>query len=767
MTDESQSEERRQRVVLIVDDNPDNLKVLGDMLRNLGYAVRAARDGAQALQSMERAAPDIVLLDIHMPGMDGYEVCRRMRATPALADVPVIFLSALGETFNKVIAYQCGGNDYITKPFQIEEVDVRMRAHMRTSRLLAESQARFQSSFEQAAVGMAHLDLDGRFLRVNQHLCEMLGYNESELLGLSVLRDLTHERYRDSDAADLRALLAGQIGCASNEKEYVRKDGSCVWCRATLSLVRLVSTGDRYLTVIVEDISQRKQAEDERRRLATAIEQAAESVVITDAQGAIQYVNPATLQGAGYSREELVGAPLSLLAGDADGDSAFQEMRHAASSGHNWSGRIVSARKDGTCYSEDATVSPVRDATGAIVNYVIVSRDITEQISMENRLRQAQKMEAIGTLAGGIAHDFNNILSAIIGFTDLAIDDVPEGSQVRQDLEQVLNAGHRARDLVAQILAFSRQTDREIIPVRVQSVTKEAIKLLRGSIPSSINISQEIDTECLPVLADPTSIHQIIMNLCTNAYHAMREKGNVITVRLSQVTIGEMEARRDPELSPGDYIRLEVHDEGHGMDAATQSRIFEPYFTTKERGEGTGLGLAIIHGIVKDLNGVIHVYSEVGQGSTFTILLPTIAGNVDNVEKKRSSVEELTGNERILLVDDEEPIVSFAREALSRLGYQVTVLLNGTDALNAVRAAPDAFDVVITDQMMPVMKGTELSHRIHEVRPDLPIILCSGFCEDLRDARSKEKNISSHVMKPIIGADLAKAVRGVLDEKKA
>ena len=748
-------------VVLVVDDNPENLRVLREMLTKQGCTIRVARSGHEALRSVEASPPDMILLDIHMPGMDGYEVCRRVKADTRLRDIPVIFVSALGETFNKVAAYDCGGADYITKPFQFEEIRVRMRAHLRTRHMLAESQAGFRSSFEQAAVGMAHISLDGTFLRVNHRFCDMLGYSEEELLGRATA-DVTCKEFHQSDEADRQRLAQGEVEWVSGEKQYLRKRGQRLFCRATLSLVRVATTHEQYLAAIVEDISERKRVEDERRQLAAAIDQAAEAIVITDASGVARYANPAWEQLSGLSRSEALDVDMRTILGGQDGEAALRQLWETVASGKSWSGRLQFKRPDGMLCTQEVTASPVRDNAGHIVNFVAVARDITEQIALEHRLQQAQKLEAIGTLAGGIAHDFNNILSAIMGYTDIAMDDLPEDSEVRSSLSQVATAGRRARDLVAQILAFSRQSERETQPVRVQSVVKEALKLLRGSIPATIEIKEDIDSTCAPVLADPTGLHQILMNLCTNAYHAMQEKGGLLAVRLAQVEISESEVERDPSLSPGEYVRLEVHDTGHGMDEVTKARIFEPYFTTKERGEGTGLGLSTIHGIVTDLQGAIHVYSHPGEGSTFTVLLPCMPGESLSAEAE-VPLAKLRGTERVLLVDDEEPIGEFAKAALERLGYKVTVQTSSPNAVALFSESPDAFDVVVTDQMMPQMKGTELSRRLHEIRRDIPVILCSGFAETMRETAANQGEIQHHVMKPIIGADLARAIRKVVD----
>ena len=385
-----------------------------------------------------------------------------------------------------------------------------------------------------------------------------------------------------------------------------------------------------------------------------------------------------------------------------------------------------------------------------------------EKEKMQIQLRQAQKMEAIGTLSGGIAHDFNNILTAILGYTEIVLDDIPEGTETRQRLGQVLKASHRARDLVRQILAFSRQSEQELQPVRISHILKEALKLLRASLPSTIEIQQYIETETGTgtILADPTQIHQVLMNLCANAAHAMRETGGVLKVTLGDVELDAEETAHHP-IDPGSYQRLTVGDTGHGMDPATIERIFDPYFTTKTPGEGTGLGLAVVHGIVRSHGGAITVHSKLGKGSTFQVLLPRIKS--ESVTQAERSVRLPGGKERILLVDDEDLLVTVVREMLTRLGYDVVGRTSSVEALELFRRQPDGFDLVITDQTMPHMTGADFAEALLRIRPDLPIILCTGFSEVITEEEAKAIGIREFVMKPMAAGEIAQIIRRVLD----
>jgi len=375
--------------------------------------------------------------------------------------------------------------------------------------------------------------------------------------------------------------------------------------------------------------------------------------------------------------------------------------------------------------------------------------------------QQSQKMESIGTLAGGIAHDFNNILSPIIGYTELLLGDISEKSPLRISLNKVLRGALRAKDLVKQILTFSRQTDQEKRPMKVQHILKEALKLSRSILPSTIEIKQEIHQACGMIMADPTQIHQIVMNLITNAFHAMEESGGTLTVTLKEIDLTP-DNIPDANLLSGPYVCLTIADTGTGIDEKAKARLFEPYFTTKEIDKGTGLGLAVVHGIVSTYRGAIVVESAHGKGTEFKVYIPRIVSEVE-VKAEIQPTTALTGNERILLVDDEEAISTMLKAMLERLGYQVTVRNSSTDTLEAFRARPDSFDLVITDMTMPNLTGDKLAIEIKKLRPNIPIILCTGFSEKISEGQSTLFGIDEVLMKPVVMIDLAKAVRNVLD----
>lgn len=381
-----------------------------------------------------------------------------------------------------------------------------------------------------------------------------------------------------------------------------------------------------------------------------------------------------------------------------------------------------------------------------------------EKKKVEARLVQAHKMEAIGTLAGGIAHDFNNILGVILGYTELAKEDAPLGSRFASGLDQVLIAGNRAKDLVKQILAFSRQTEMERFPLQLQPIIKEAVKMLRASIPTTIDIQENIDLSCGLVLADPTQIHQILMNLCANANHAMEKSGGILKIELRRTDVGNDVLGANVPLKPGQYIELVVSDTGVGIGLDIIQKVFDPYFTTKELGKGTGMGLAIVHGIITEYGGAVTVESELQHGTTFHVYFPK--AEKAELETVKKTEEIYSGKGNILFVDDEELLICLGKDMLERLGYDVTVRQSSIDALSTFQNDPYAFDVVITDQTMPGITGADLSRRILQIRPDIPIILCTGHSNLVDEVSAKSIGIKEFVMKP-----LAKGVIGNLLQK--
>jgi PAS domain S-box-containing protein len=638
----------------------------------------------------------------------------------------------------------------------------------RTVEALRESERKFRAIFDHSFQFIGLMTTEGTLIEVNRSALSLGGVEEADAIGkpLWEARWWSHstELQEEMRAAVLRA----------RQGEFVRLEATHPAVDGTLhcvdfSVKPVMDEGGKVVLLIPEgrDITERKRAEEERARLVTAVEQAVEAIFITDANWIIHYVNPAFERMSGYDGGEIIGEHICILESDKHDKPFYDRIRDRLVGGEVWSGRLINKRRDGTYYEAEATASPVRDNSGAIINYVGIHRDITHEVKLEKELRQAQKMEAIGTLAGGIAHDFNNILTAVMGFTEMALSKVPEGRPARRDLERVLDAGARATDLVRQILTFSRPTELERKPIAVAPLVKEALKLLRSSLPTTIDIQQDIviSREEGVVLGDPTEIHQVLMNLCTNAAHAMRAKGGKLSVELAAAVADASLVSRYPDLRPGPYVRLTVSDTGHGIDAAVMERIFDPYFTTKEPGEGTGLGLSVVQGIVKSYGGAITVDSKPGKGSTFHVFLPRIE---EVIAPEAGSVElPATGDERILFVDDEKALVDLGEQMLAALGYRVTAKTSSAEALETFRAQPDAFDLVITDMTMPAPTGMELAKELMAIRPDIPIILCTGFRDLVDGKQCKAIGVRELLLKPYLRTDLARTIRKVLDQSSS
>ncbi len=516
--------------------------------------------------------------------------------------------------------------------------------------------------------------------------------------------------------------------------------------------------------VLLTDKSEQYRFKKELLRFSAITEQAVEAIMVTNPAGKIQYVNPAFEKLFGYSKKEILEKTPEFLYNGNDDRFDYDKVMQIVRSGKIWKGRLLNKNKSGDVMEAEATFSPVIDQNGNIINFITVEKDITELRRLEKQLQQSQKLEAIGTLAGGIAHDFNNILTAIIGFTELVIRDESCSKGIQKKLNRVLQAGLRAKDLAKQILAFNRQTEQDKKNIQVGLIIKEALKLLRASLPTTIEIRQDIKAISGIIFANPTQIHQILMNLCTNASHAMRERGGVLEVILDFVTIDQENSSHYPDLNQGPYLRLIVRDTGYGMDEKTLRRIFEPYFTTKKIGEGTGMGLAVVHGIVQAHNGAIYVDSNVGLGTTFEVLFPRVDSNATKENNTDQSL--IGGNERILFVDDEEALVEVTQHILQELGYSVCAKTSSLDALDEFTENAGKYDLVISDQTMPGITGAELADEMFSIKPDIPFILCTGFSDVITEDKAIELGIKRFLIKPVPMHDFAITIRQVLDEVK-
>ena len=722
--------------ILIVDDKEQNLYMLQVLLEGHGYEVVSAANGAEALKNARRDPPDMIVSDILMPVMDGFTLCREWKGDERLKEISFVFYTATyTDPKDEELALGLGADRFIVKPVEPDEFikiiqdvirDVEKGKIKPKKPVLEEDKDNFKLYSERLVKKLEKkmLDLENEITKRKQ-VEEALKQSERELRIRNQIASIFLSVPDDEMYAGVLEVVLEAMESRFGILGYINEKGSLVCPSMTRDIWDQCQVPDKVI-VFPRDtwggIWGRALMEGKPLYSNKAFHVPEGHILINNALSV-----PVVLHG------EVIG-----LLTVANKETGYDEKDQAFLESIAW------------------YIAPVLHAR--------LQRDRKEEDKkkLKARLSQAQKMEAIGTLAGGIAHDFNNILAAIIGYAELAILEVPDGSKVKQDLMEIFKAGNRAKDLVQQILTFSRQSDMEKKPVRVSRIVKEALKFLRASLPTTIEIRENIEKDIGTIEADPTQIHQILMNLCTNAHHAMREEGGILEVTLTNVDMDAYTIRQYPDISSGPYVRLSVSDTGHGITPDVKERIFDPYFTTKGVGEGTGLGLAVVHGIVKDHAGAITVYSETGKGTTFHIFLPVIE---KAEEPKKETMGPLpTGHERILFIDDDPSLVEIGREILGKLGYDVVAKTSSIEALELFREQPDKFDLVITDMTMPNMTGDRLAAELMKIRPDIPTILCSGFSEKMSNEKADALGIKNFLMKPIVMKDLAKTIRKVLDE---
>ncbi|MFH1981344.1 MAG: PAS domain S-box protein [Pseudomonadota bacterium] len=623
---------------------------------------------------------------------------------------------------------------------------------------LRDSEEKFRSFAEHSMVGI-YLIQDGFFKYVNPRFAAMFGYSVAECLDGMPFSRLVFDDDRALVKAQIDRRLSGDLKTTQYPFRGVKQGGEVFDLEVFGSVA--VYEGRPAAIGTILDISERKAAQLELVKLAEAVRQAEEAVVITTTEGVITYANPAFERITGYRLDEVIGQTPRILKSGHHDRAFYQVLWETIRSGERWGGHLVNKRKDGTRYTAECSISPVKDDAGRVIHFVWISRDISRELDLEKRVVQSQKMEAIGALASGIAHDFNNILFPIMGLSEMLLEDITPESGIYDSINEIHSAAKRAGGLVKQILAFSRQSKSQKLPIRIQPIVKEVLKLVKSTIPSDIAITSHIRSDVALVSADPSQVHQIIMNLVTNAYHAVEEGGGTIHIRLEEALVRAGDPDW-PALAPGTYACLAVSDTGPGVAPEIIGKIFEPYFTTKAQGKGTGLGLSVVYGIVKEFGGDVRVSSSPGQGATFQVCLPVLESGAVAAETGTGQVVP-SGSERILLVDDEAPIINLVTQMLERLGYRVTARTSSSDALDLFRSDPRAFDLVITDMTMPHMTGDRLARELLSLKPDIPIIICTGFSERISQTLALALGIKGFLLKPVVKSEMAKTIRQVLD----
>ena len=625
----------------------------------------------------------------------------------------------------------------------------------RREEALKESEKQYRNLVDNALVGIYKTDLEGNVLYANEALIEMLEFESYEdMKSVGVLA-----RYSNLDDRDIFIKIIKETGKVNDfEVDLLTKSGG---------LKNVILTGvleGDVISGMILDITDRKQAAEERIRLATAVEQAAESVIISDRRGTIHYVNPAFARLSGFSSEDIVGKNFRILKSESHDETFYREMWQKISSGTAWAGRISNKMKDGSLRQFETTISPIRDKNGVIVNFVSVNRDVTQEVALEAQLFQAQKMEAVGTLAGGIAHDFNNLLQVIQGYTEVLQGEVSRNKPGFEALEKIHRSAKRGADLTRQLLTFSRKVQSERRPLDLNREVEQVKRLLERTIPKMIEIELYLSESPAVVSADPIQVEQAIMNLAVNAKDAMPEGGKIV-IETEKVKLDEQFCKTHLGARPGEYVLLSISDTGHGMDREILEHVFEPFYTTKDVGKGTGLGLAMVYGIVKNHEGYILCYSEISTGTTFKIYLPALEQSGQRQKPDETKDLFKGGDETILLVDDEEYLRDLGVELLTDAGYHVLTATDGEEGLELYRKEQKNIDLIILDLVIPGMGGKKCYEEILRISPKAKILIVSGYSANGPGKAALEAGARGFVGKPFDVSHLLETIREILDEE--
>ncbi len=797
--------EEKLPLILTIDDEEAIRSSFREHLEDYNYEVIEAENGRKGINSFRQNSPDLILVDLRMPEIDGLEVLKVVNSESP--DTPIIVVSGTGVISDAIEALHRGAWDYLLKPVkELDELVHVIENNLEKARLkkenrdyqdhlelmvaqktaeLKKSKEKLDSIIKTVPDIIYRLDTEANITFVSDSVINY-GYSPEELIGQNIF-SIIHPKYVNKVKNQINERRTGSRRTRELEVEILTKNKEYVPFEVKSRDLMFTNTfeveaeglyrdkqnrDDNFLGTqgILRDISQRKAAEKKMResekRFRTLAEYAPDMIQIWNETGEIIQVNKLTSNKLEYDEEELLGLNIGNLC---------PEIHKKLNNIDIWGNEPGKSSLTFTTefLTKNKNVIPVEMKVGTVIlneNKFMMGygRDITERmeneknrLELEKQLRQAQKMEAIGTLAGGISHDFNNMLTPILGYSDLLKSELKDNSFAYKGLLEIQNAASRAADLVKQILTFSRQKEKKKETFYLYTILKEAVKLLRGSIPPNVDIKTKIDNNCAPISADPTQIHQVIMNICTNAYQALEGKDGLIEIIQKEEIIENEKINNFIRINKGKYNKIVFKDNGCGMDAKTQEHIFEPYFTTKEKGKGTGLGLATVHGIIKNHGGYIFCESKVNVGTTFIIYIPVPEKVTEKSLDIKKEPENVNGSERILLVDDESNVLKMVKIGLEILGYNVKAFQKPKLAYHHFRKHSEEYDVLIVDQIMPTMTGMDLSKKIKKLNKNILVILHTGYSESI--AEKDHDLIDALFMKPVKVQEIAKSIRELID----
>lgn len=759
----------RVPLILNIEDDEPTRYLYSRLLRKAGFVVCEAATGAEALAVAAAERPDLVLLDINLPDVNGFEVCRQLRSLPALARTPVVHLSALARAEADVVrGLECGADAYLTKPVAPDVLLAHVRALLQgrqAEEARRRSEGLFRLVWDSSADGMRLTDEQGTVRQANEAYCRLVGLPREQVEGQPLSAAYVPDR-REHVLRAHQERFADRAVESHQEAEVTLWDGRKAWFEVSSSFLEIEETPPLLLSIF-RDVTQRKQLEAERDHVLGQMKLQVERLplphLLTDAEFRYTGWNPAAERTFGYRRDEVLGKhPFDLIvpaASRALVEEVFARLRAGDMAAH---GVCENVTRDGRTIICQWHNTPLLAADGSFLGLLSLAQDITEQRLLEERLRQSQKLEAIGRLAGGVAHDFNNLLTIINGFSEVLLGRFAPEDPAHQFAREIHRAGERAASLTQQLLAYGRK---QILSPRVLDFNAQITdmeRLLRRTLGEDIEIVLDLEPGLGQVQADPGQLQQVLLNLVVNAREAM-PTGGCLSIRTANRTLDEKAAAAMPEAQPGSYVVLSVADTGAGMDEATRDRLFEPFFTTKEFGKGTGLGLATVYGIVRQSGGHITVDSAPGKGTTFTILLPHApeaqAGAAAAAAASRG------GSETLLLVEDDAGVRGLARMTLTTQGYTVLEAREGAEALQLSASHPGAIHLLITDVVMPRMSGRELAERLRLVRPGVKVLYMSGHTDDSVLRHGVEQARTNFIPKPFSPAHLTRRVRDILDNE--